>query len=107
MLVLPLQPVPSQTFTTTLANQLCQINVYQKATGLFLDLYVSGAPVIYGVLCENLNRIVRNSYLGFVGDLAFFDNQGTDDPVYTGLGSRFSLIYLEAADLLTNVKSLD
>lgn len=106
MLVIPLQPVPSQTFSATLDNQLCQINVYQKGTGLFLDLFISGALIIGGVICENANRIVRNTYLGFIGDLAFFDNQGSSDPVYTGLGSRYSLLYLEPADLLS-VISLD
>jgi hypothetical protein len=75
-------------------------------------LYVSGlppfpSPILSGVLCENVNRLVRNSYFGFLGDLAFLDNQGTSDPFYTGLGTRYSLIYLEPADLLTNVNSLD
>jgi uncharacterized protein DUF6983 len=105
--VIPLLAVPSQTFTITLDGQACQINVYQKLYGLFLDLYLSGTLILSGVLCENVNRIVRNSYFGFIGDLAFLDNQGATDPVYTGLGTRYSLIYLEAADLLTNVDSLD
>jgi hypothetical protein len=107
MQVIPLQPIPSQTFTVTLNNQLCQINVYQKRYGLFLDLFVGGVLILGGVICENLNRIVRNSYLGFSGDLTFFDNQGTSDPIYTGLGTRYSLLYLAPSDLLTNVNSLD
>jgi hypothetical protein len=43
--------------------------------------------------------MVRETYLGFIGDLSFTDTQGTSDPVYTGLGSRFVLLYLEASDL--------
>lgn len=97
--IIPLQPVPNQVVTVTLANQLCQINVYQKAYGLFVDLYVSNVLIIGGVIAENLNRIVRSLYLGFVGDLAFIDNQGNLDPVYTGLGTRFSLAYIEASEL--------
>ena len=73
--------------------------VYQKLYGLFIDLYVGGVLIIGGVLCENLNRIVRSLYLGFVGDLTFIDNEGTSDPTYDGLGARYSLAYLEAADL--------
>jgi len=98
-LIIPLQPVPNQTVTVVLANQLCQIDVYQKAYGLFVDLYVSNVLIIGGVIAENLNRIVRSLYLGFIGDLCFIDNAGSGDPVYTGLGTRFSLAYLEASEL--------
>jgi hypothetical protein len=99
MQTIPLQPVPNQTLMVQLAGQTCQINVYQKFYGLFCDLYVANTLIIAGVLCENLNRIVRSLYLGFVGDLGFYDTQGTSDPDYAGLGSRFLLIYLEASDL--------
>jgi len=101
MLVIPTAAVPSQVLAVTLANQACRINVYQKTTGLYLDLYISDTLILGGVLCENLNRIVRDAYFGFIGDLAFNDTQGTDDPVYTGLGTRWVLLYLEAADLVS------
>lgn len=67
---------------------------------LYLDLYVNDALIIGGVLCLNANVIVRDAYLGFTGDLAFYDTQGTSDPVSTGLGGRYVLMYLEAADLV-------
>lgn len=97
---IPLQAVSNQTLTVTLNNQVCQINVYWTAYGLFLDLYVSGTFIIGGVICQNENVIVRNSYLGFSGDLMFYDNTGAgNDPVYTGLGTTYSLIYLTPTDL--------
>ena len=99
MLTIPLQAVPSQTLAVQLGPQSCNINVYQKLTGLYLDLYVNSILIIGGVLCENLNVIVRSIYLGFIGDLTFIDNAGTEDPDYTGLGGRYSLIYIEASDL--------
>ena len=46
-----------------------------------------------------MNRIVRDLYLGFVGDFIWFDTQGSSDPIYMGLGSRFILVYLAPADL--------
>ena len=55
--------------------------------------------IIAGVLCQNLNRIVRSLYLGFVGDFMFNDNQGDTDPVYTGFGGRYQLVYFAPADL--------
>ena len=101
MLIVPLRAVPSQNFQTVLNGQSCQIAVYARFYGLHLDLSVNDVPIVSGVLCYNLNRIVRDAYLGFVGDLVFIDNEGTDDPVYTGLGGRFSLAYLTSADLAT------
>ena len=99
MLTIPLQAVPSQSVNVQLGGQNCQINIYQKSTGMFCDVYVSNALIIGGVICQNLNRIVRDLYLGFIGDLAFLDTQGSSDPYYTGLGARFLFIYLELADL--------
>lgn len=99
MQIIPLQATPNQTLTVVLGNQNCRINVYQKFFGLYLDLAVGDTPILLGVICRNANRIVRYTYLGFVGDLAVFDTQGSNDPDYTGLGSRYQLVYLEAADL--------
>lgn len=109
MLTIPLQAVPSQTVTALLGNQQCSINVYQKFFGLFLDLYVvpqivsptsvPPQPIVIGEICWNLNFVVRFAYLGFSGDLAFLDTQGNDNPVFTGLGSRFKLVYLSADEV--------
>ena len=97
--MVPLDPVPSQITNIVIAEQSCTIKVYQKFWGVFCDILVNNTPVIQGVLCLNKNYIVRSLYLGFKGDLAFFDTQGESDPTYTGLGSRFLLIYLEQSDL--------
>ena len=99
MLTIPLQAVPSQAVTVQLGDQNCQINIYQRFYGLFVDLYVDNALVIAGVRALNLNRIVRSAYLGFSGDLAFVDTQGSDDPSYSGIGSRFVLGYWTAGEL--------
>jgi hypothetical protein len=99
MLVVPLQAVPNQTLQVTLGNQPCILNVYQYSTGLFMDVYISATPIITGVICHNICRIVRSLYLGFIGDFVFYDTQGNLDPIYTGLGSRYILVYLTPSDL--------
>lgn len=99
MLIVPLQAVPSQTVNAQLGGQSCAIAVYQLSTGLFMDLASNGAAVVSGVLCQNLNRIVREAYRGFAGDFSFVDTQGQADPDFTGLGGRYALAYLEPADL--------
>ncbi|PBC01726.1 hypothetical protein [Mesorhizobium sp. WSM3860] len=99
MVIIPLQAVPNQAVGVTLDGQVSQISLYQKNTGLFIDLYVDNVLVIGGVICQNLNRIVRSLYLGFSGELLFIDNQGDTDPYYTGLGTRYSLAYVSASEL--------
>lgn len=99
MLQVPLTPVPSQTVTVQLSNQNCRINVYQKFYGIFVDLYVENVLIIGGVIAEDRNPIVRSKYLGFNGDLEFFDTVGTDDPEYSDLGTRYLLIYLTADEV--------
>lgn len=98
---IPIQPVANQTFQVQLGGQACIFEVYQLAYGLFANMSSNGGPVLTGQICQNQNRLVRGAYLGFVGNLTFVDLQGganPTDPVYTGLGSRYRLIYLEAAD---------
>jgi hypothetical protein len=101
MLSITLQPTASQSLTANLAGQRCFIEIYQKSTGLFMDLTVNGYPVLNGQLCLRRVRLVRLAYLGFIGDLVFLDTLGDDDPYYTGLGSRWKLLYLTNAEVET------
>jgi hypothetical protein len=99
MLSIPLQTTASQTLTVLLANQNVRLNIYQKTTGLFVDVFVSDTPVCTTILVHDRDRFVRSEYSGFIGDFIFVDTQGADDPVWDGLGVRYQLIYLEADDL--------
>lgn len=94
-----LQSVASQLTNVVLDSQSCSISVYVKNQCMFFDLSVNGTQVAYAVQCKNLVSLVPTSYLGFSGHLVFFDTQGTSDPVYTGLGSRWVLLYLNSTDL--------
>ena len=100
MMLIPVQAVPNQTFQVALAQQTMQLSIYQTDYGLFMDVISNGTTIATGVLCENQNLIVRESYSGFIGDFEFYDSSGQGvDPVYIGLGAQFILIYLEASDL--------
>lgn len=99
MLIIPANKISSQTIHVVLAGQSCEIFIYTKATGTYLDISILGVPIINGALCLDRTKIVRYPGLGFIGDLAFVDTQGTSDPYYTGFGDRFLLAYLEASDL--------
>lgn len=93
----------SQTFPITLDGVACTIKVNQRSSGLFMDLWVGDSAVCLGVLCLNANKIVRYDYLrsatGFSGDLFFIDNQGSDDPEYSELGTRYLLYYVTNDEL--------
>jgi hypothetical protein len=91
--IVSISALSAQTLTANLGGQSCQIAIYQKSTGLFIDLRVNNVLIIGGVLCLHAVKIVRDAYLGFSGDLAFYDTQGAADPVSTGLGSRWVLAY--------------
>lgn len=94
---IPLAAVPSQTTTVQLGTQSCRIDVRQRRTGLFFDLYVQDQPVVQGVKCLDRVQLVRNAYLDFVGELFFADTQGASDPAYGGLGARFILVWADGA----------
>jgi hypothetical protein len=103
MKIVPLQAVANQTLTIQLDNQNTQLNIRQTDFGMFMDVLVNNNSIIMGVLCQNMNRIVRDLYLGFSGDLLFFDNQGDTDPYYTGLGDRYVLLYVSSDELPAGV----
>ncbi len=115
--IVPLQPVAAQQLSVSLGNQACTIRVLFRdfdevpseqqiptnppfydapSTVGFLDLYVGSSLIIAGVRAMDRNLIVRDSYLGFSGDLSFVDTQGTSDPVPVGLGSRYLLTWWSA-----------
>lgn len=92
--VVPLRQIPNQTLQAQLGGQACTINVFQQVYGLYTDVLIGIDPVIQGVISLNGTLIVRSTYLGFIGDLVYADTQGNEDPVYTGLGDRWQLLYL-------------
>jgi hypothetical protein len=77
----------------------CQLTLKTRWFGLFMDVSVKDSPIVQGVICQNWNRIIRSAYLGFEGDLAFWDTHGSSDPTFDGLGSRYLLFHLEKSDL--------
>ena len=107
-----IKPVARQTVSAVLGGQQVNLSIYalpqraQTGTGagdflpaaLFMDVSLSNTPVCTSVPCFNLTKIVRGQG-GFVGDFVFQDTQGSSDPTYDGLGTRYLLQYLEAADL--------
>jgi hypothetical protein len=100
MIPVPTSAVPSQTFSIVVANQDCQIALRQNGANMYFDLIVSGSPVVTARVVRNKQRLLLDAqYHDFVGDFIFNDTQGDTQPFYTGLGVRYQLFYMEAADL--------
>lgn len=100
MQLVPLAAVPSQQFSITLGGQNCSISVYQKTTGVYFDMAFNGLPFTSAVRCLDRSQLCADrQYLGFSGDFVFIDTQGDSDPAYAGLGTRFQLIYVTAAEI--------
>ena len=108
MQVVPLSPVPAQTLAVVLGGQSVQLSLYTLTTtlgqSLYADVASNGATIATARLCLNCGpsgtRLLRDAqYQGFVGDFCFVDTQGSSDPQYSGLGSRYQFVYLAPADL--------
>lgn len=100
MEIVPLSPVPAQIVNALLNNQAVILTLRQLRTGLYMNIVSNGVEIVGLVACQNLNRIVRDLYLGFEGDFVFLDNTGAgNDPNYLGLGSTYSLVYISPSEL--------
>lgn len=95
MLVIPIQPVPSQQVLCVLDGQNCQISIYLRGSKIFVDLNSNGENMCLASLAHNAVALDScNSWDGFLGNLYFIDTQGNDDPQYTGFNTRWFLVYL-------------
>lgn len=95
--VIPIQPLALQTFACTLDGKQAQFTITSTDKGVFADVVYNGVSVIAGRLCLDRTNINPARYNGLPQGLFFADQQGTSDPVYTGFGSRFLLLYGDPA----------
>lgn len=98
MQTVPLQPVPSQSTKVVLGGQNCQILIYQKPQGCFVDINADGVDISVGTIARDAVPLISREYAGFSGNLLFIDSQGSADPSYEGLGDRWALVYLTAEE---------
>lgn len=93
MLQIPIQPIPSQFVKVVLGGQNFQILLQQKEQGLFVDVNVNGVDIVTSVIARDNDDILCRKYTGVADTLRFLDLQGSTDPEYSGLNSRYVLIY--------------
>lgn len=113
MMTIPLSAVASQNLQFVVAGQNCQMSIYTNdgydysnstletsQQFIAVDFSFNGTQVTNTQNALNKTRLLKNrQYFGFVGDFMFVDTQGDEAPQYSGLGTRWILLYLESSDL--------
>lgn len=91
--IIPVPATPNPQFQCVLDGKQAQIALTTTNYGLFADVLYNGVPVANSRLCLDRTDINPARYLGLPQALFFADVQGTTDPVYTGFGTRYLLVY--------------
>jgi hypothetical protein len=99
MQIIPLQALPSQSLTIVLDGQSVIITIYQKSTGMYMDCVLNTSIIFTTFRVLTGVNVIQQTYYGFSGGLVMIDNQGDEDPDYTGLGSRWQLVYLSETEV--------
>jgi hypothetical protein len=96
-LSIPLQAVPNQSLTVNLDGQEVGIDLRTLNSGLYMSISLSGTVFLSSIIVMTNAQLINQTYYGFSGQLMMIDTQGTGDPDYTGLGTRWLLIYTPAS----------
>lgn len=91
---IPIKPVPNQNLSFVLGGQEVSLSLttrYQEQ--LYMSINVNGSDIVINRLCLNLIPLITVDYLPMKGNLVFLDKEGNSSPHYTGLGSRYLLVY--------------
>lgn len=92
---IPVTAAANQSLSAVLDNQACLLGLRTLNGSLYISVSIAGAPVISTRICRDRQRILVNAqYRGMRGELIFIDTQGSSDPAFSGLGTRFLLLYV-------------
>lgn len=92
-----LNQVPNLSVSANIADASGDLHVVDIALRtmpdgtLIADLAIDGTPAVYGRRCIDRMPLLLNQAIS--GNFYFMDKFGITDPVYTGFGDRYLLIY--------------
>lgn len=100
---IPLRATGNQTLQVVLEGQNCSLRLYTRSLSdgvetLFCDLSIDQEPVFYGCPCLDGLPMPLYAWLGMTGQLVFIDMEGDEAPRWSGLGSRWKLLYMSPAE---------
>lgn len=93
----PLIALPSQELSLVLGNQDVTVRVLTRGDYLYLDVLKESEPVILGQLIVTGQNLLPAGLSDFTGNFQMVDLNGDSDPVYTGLGTQYRLLYNDEA----------
>jgi hypothetical protein len=96
--VIPVLPLAIQTFSCVLDNQTAQFTLTSTDGGLFADIVYNGVSIAAGRICLDRTNLNSSPYTGLPHGLFWVDLLGTSDPVYTGFGTQYLLLYGDPDD---------
>lgn len=88
LMTIPLQPIPNQSVSYSLNGASYTIDVETRRERLYITVWNEEGRVLSN------RALLSYAPVGF--GLQLVDTLGTEDPVYTGLGSRWLLQGLQA-----------
>ncbi len=91
---IPARPIPAYSFQTILNGQACSLRLVWRNDTLYCDLMVDNAYIWQGRIVHDRTPIKNFRVTPFVGNFVFVDYEGTNDPQYSGLGSRYRMFYI-------------
>ena len=103
MQIIPVQPIPAQTFQIILDGQYCTISIYWRWGRCFMDLSVGETAIFKGALCLHAQAVNQFPSQSFAGTLYFIDMLSQEPPQWEGLGERWVLAYLSEGETWEDV----
>lgn len=88
----------NQQFSCVLDNQTAQFTLTSTEDGLFADIVYNGVSIGAGRICLDRTNLNSAPYTGLPKGLYWVDLLGTSDPVYTGFGTQYLLLYGDPED---------
>jgi hypothetical protein len=92
---IPVQATPQQAFSVVLDELNVAIVIRTTQTGMYVDITADGVPLVTGRKAQDRTNLATSArFRGFPGlQLYFVDLQGDTNPVWSGLGERYVLLY--------------
>lgn len=88
LMTIKLEPIPKQSQSFMLNGAAFTIDVLTRRGRLYISVWRAGSYIL------RERALLSYAPVGF--GLQLVDTEGTEDPVYTGLGSRWVLLGLQA-----------
>ncbi|MDE1484308.1 hypothetical protein [Xenorhabdus bovienii] len=77
--------IPNQTTSFSIGTDLIELTLETRLENIFATVKQNGEYLVCNRICRNLTYICRW--------LVFIDIEGNSDPEYSGLGSRYKLVW--------------